>query len=52
MELGEFEKSCLEFMQRPVLRVEGGVGARGVKHDEQCKKFKVKCNHVLSNAKN
>ena len=29
----------------------GRVGARGVKHDEQCKKFNVKCNHAVSNVK-
>ena len=51
VEAGKFEKSCLEFMQRPVLGGGRRVGARGVKHDEQCKKFNVKCNHAVSNVK-
>ena len=50
VEAGEFEKS-LGFMQRPVLGGGGGTGAQGVKHDEQCKNFKVKSNDALSNAK-
>ena len=38
MEAGEFEKSCLEFMQRPVLVGGGGMGARGVKHGEKSRR--------------
>ena len=44
MEAGEFEKSCLEFMQRPVLGGGGGMGARGVKQDEQRKSEMQSCH--------